>query len=550
MDIQKNKLLKNKLMIEDINPFHSPRRWRNTIINAVNIPTTLRFTRRGFICALVTSRCHLGCTNCMFASNMAEKRSETNTMTLDRVNALLKFVKDSNTGYFLVSGGGEGFLELPLMYKLIEGSSADITWMVTSGFWAHNKEKTKRILSECRAAHERGISNNPDREIVIRLSVDQHHVGRIGLPQDPLSYVRQIIGVFEQEHSRASGFSLMLHSLDGEQDLINILAKQLGGSVHLVDEKMHSDIKVTEQSMQIRLPSGFLIPVTFAKLLLSDMAADLRDEALLAQRIRIWETDAYINERDLTGLQLHEDGYGHDMLVIYDGRVAGGWQCEMPDVPISIDEHDYGQVMQRTLSDPGVLATLEKGQRYRFAVIGEINFRACTRAKAVNIRDYTSPVLLEEDRVKLYYTIRAIQDFRSEGRLETISDSIGPACLQIIEATREQLLTWYRQSNYDIIMQYRQQHSGFLAFEGALIQFSEDKNVEKLLNITLEASKHNLKVVDQWRLLLLRIKHNWYEVISWEKEILSIIDQAIACIDANILKGKRPYEGLSMQSLR
>ena len=132
----------------------------------------------------------------MFASNMAEKRSETNTMTPDRVNALLKFVKDSNTGYFLVSGGGEGFLELPLMYRLIQGSSADITWMVTSGFWAHNEEKTKRILSECRAAHERGVSNNPDKEIDIRLSVDKHHVGRIGLPQDLLSYVRQIIGVF------------------------------------------------------------------------------------------------------------------------------------------------------------------------------------------------------------------------------------------------------------------------------------------------------------------------------------------------------------------
>lgn len=62
----------------------------------------------------------------------------------------------------------------------------------------------------------------------------------------------------------------------------------------------------------------------------------------------------------------------------------------MPDIPINIDEHDYVQVMQLTLSDPGVLATLEKGQRYRFGIIEEVNSRACTRAKAVNIRDYTS----------------------------------------------------------------------------------------------------------------------------------------------------------------
>lgn len=74
----------------------------------------------------------------MFASNMDEGRTVTNTMTHSRVEALLKLVEQSNTGYLLVSGGGEGFLELPLMYRIIEGSKADITWMVTSGFWGRN----------------------------------------------------------------------------------------------------------------------------------------------------------------------------------------------------------------------------------------------------------------------------------------------------------------------------------------------------------------------------------------------------------------------------
>ncbi len=486
----------------------------------------------------------------MFASNMAESRSVTNTMTPARADALLQFVKDSNAGYLLVSGGGEGFLELSLMYQIIEGSTADVTWMVTSGFWANSPANTRRILSKCLAAHKRGISNNPDREVVIRLSVDKHHLERIGSPQDPFGYVRQIIKIFEQEYANAPGFSLMLHSLDGEQELVGALVKELGGSVHLVNEKMHSNIKITEQSLQVRLPSGFVVPVTFAKLLLSDMAADLRDEELLARRVRIWEADAYINEHDRTGLQLHDHGYGHDMLVIYDGRVAGGWQCEMPDIPINIDEHDYVQVMQLTLSDPGVLATLEKGQRYRFGIIEEVNSRACTRAKAVNIRDYTSPILLEEDRVKLYYTIRAIQDFRNEGRLKTNPDSIRPAVLQILEATRAQLHAWYQQSNYDIIEQYRQQHCGFLAFEAGLIQFAESKDVKRLVNIALEASNHNLRTVDQWRLLLLRIKHDWYEITSWPKELIAVLSEALVGMETHILKGKRPYEGLSMQGLR
>lgn len=546
----KKKRLNNEEVIEYQNPFNSPREWRRRIVDTVNISNKLRFTQRGFICALVTSRCHVGCLHCMFASSMAEKRSTTNTMTPSRVDSLLKLVKDSNTGYLLVSGGGEGFLELSLMYKIIEGSTADVTWMVTSGFWANSEANTKRILYNCHEAYERGISNNPDREIVIRISVDQHHIERIGSRQDPLAHIRRIIRVFEQEHADNPGFSLMLHSLDGEQELIEKLVNQLGGSIQVINEKMHSNIKVTEKSVQVHLPSGFVFPVTFAKLLLSDMAADLRDKELLNQRIKIWEQDAYINENDSTGLQLHDDGYGHDMLVIYDGRVAGGWQCEMPDVPISIDEHDYAQVMQRTLSDPGVLATIEKGQRYRFSIIEEIDSKACVRAKAVNIRDYTSPVLLEEDRIKLYYTIRAIQDFRSEGRLDTATNSIEPESLRIIEATPAQLLIWYKQSNHDITTQYRQQHRGFSIFEAALAQFSQDKNIENLLDITLKASRHNLKTVDQWRLLLLRINHDWYEKISWSKGIIAALSEAIACIDDHILKGNHPYEGLSMQSLR
>ncbi|AHY57452.1 hypothetical protein DX03_01855 [Stenotrophomonas rhizophila] len=481
---------------------------------------------------------------------MDERRSSTNTMTLDRVNRLLQLVKDSNTGYFLVSGGGEGFLELSLMYRIIEGSSADVTWMVTSGFWATTESNTERVLSNCRAAHTGGNSNNPDRSIVIRLSVDQHHIDRIGSPDDPLAYVRRIIKSFDAAHPDESGFSLMLHCLDGEQELVDILAKQLGGSLHETEEKMHSKIKVTERSMQLLLPSGLELPVTFAKLLLSDMAADLRNEDLSTKRVKIWERDAYINEGDRTGLQLHDHGYGHDMLVIYDGRVAGGWQCEMPDVEINIDEHNYAEVMKRTLSDPGVLATIEKGLRYRFEVIEEVSVKACERAKAVNIRDYTSPVLLEEDRVKLYYTIRAIQDFRKDGRMEACAESVDSEVVTIINATRTQLLTWYGESTHDILEQYRQQHCGFSEFEKGLIAFSHEKNALKFVEATLDASKNSTRTVDQWRLLLLRVKHDWYDISSWKTETLSALDEATAIIDTHILKGKRPYEGLSMQSLR
>lgn len=531
------------------NPFLSPREWRHRVINEIHIPSTLRFTRRGFICALVTSRCHVGCQHCMFASNMDEVRTVANTMTDSRVEALLRLVEQSNTGYFLVSGGGDGFLELPLMYKIIEGSKADVTWMVTSGFWGRHERGAQRVLAKCLEAHRRGLIEHSRREIVIRISVDQYHLDRLGSKGDALDYVRQIIRVFERDCAGAPGFSLMLHAIEGEEALIDELAHQLGGSLQTSEERVDYAIKVTEHSMNLLLPSGFIVRVTFAKLLLSDMAADLQNEEVLARRVRIWEADAYVNEHDRTGLQLHEDGYGNDMLVIYDGRVAGGWQCEMPDIRINIDEHDYAEVMRRTLCDPGVLATLEKGHRYRFETISEVNTKACTRAKAINIRDYTSLVLLEEDIVKLYYTIRAVQDYISEGRLDISKETLTPIIQQIITSPRDQLRLWYRQSGFDIVKQYRDYQPGFKKFEAALLRYATYTDEQQLAMDILDASHHNLRQIDQWRLLLLRIQRKWYDITTWPEVVITTFTEVIRVIDEQILRGKRPFEGLSMQSL-
>lgn len=532
------------------NPFSSPMEWRKRILDEIRISSKLKFTHRGFICALVTSRCHIGCEHCMFASNMDEGRTSTNTMTHERVDALLKLTKQSNTGYLLVSGGGEGFLELPLMYRIIRESSADVTWMVTSGFWGFGEQSARRVLAKCLDAHRHATADHPHRKIIIRVSLDQHHIDRIGRHDDGLHYIRTIIRVFEQDCAGVDGFSLMFHAIEGEEPIIEELARQLGGSLHDFADEIHSKIKATQRSMRLQFPSGLLIPVSFAKLLLSDMAADLRDEAMTARRIKIWETDAYINEQDRTGLQLHDAGYGNDMLVIYDGRIAGGWQCEMPDISINIDEHDYAEVMKLTLSDPAALATMENGHRYRFRIIEEVNPKACIRAKAINIRDYTSPILLEEDRVKLYYTIRAVQDFRFDGRLIDGHEICSPLVWRIIDASVDQLREWYEQSGYDVIKQYRDRHPGFDKLEAALLKHLEDADDQKLANTIINASRRDFRRIDQWRLLLLRIRRNWYDISTWPEGLIGTLDEAIGVIDERILKGKRPFEGLSMQSLR
>lgn len=531
------------------NPFEDPRAWRKRINNAVDIAPTVSFTRRGFICALITSRCHIGCEHCMFASNMSEGRSHINTMTPGRVQKLLKLVEDSNTGSLLVSGGGEGFLELKLMYQIIEGSTADVTWIVSSGFWANTMKNAHRIINNCYSAHVRGNDRNPDRETIIRISLDKHHVDRIGNVKDPFGYIRRIIEIFERDYANSPRFSLLLHSLKGEEVLVRSLAGELGALIKDNFNIKYSDAKITDSAMLIRLPSGFEFPVTFAKQLLSDIAVDLSNKELLAKRVNIWETDAYVNEQDLTGLQVHDDGYGNDMLVVYDGRVAGGWQCEMPDVRINVDDHDYSEIMRRTITDPGVLATLEKGQRYRFRVLEEANPKACIRAKAVNIRDYTSPTLLEEDRDKLYYTIRAIQDYRKEGRLKYNKAALTPDIHNIISATPAKLRDWYDESRHDIVVQFRESNDGFCAFELALHDFSINGNYELFMSRVLEAGNYDKRRIGQWNLLLRRVHHKWYNIKSWDSKILSMLKIIVLLLEKNVLNGVNPFEGLSWKSM-
>ncbi|WP_288391631.1 radical SAM protein, partial [uncultured Acinetobacter sp.] len=123
-----------------LNPFDTPLILRKRILETVNVLPNFTLNGSGFICALITSRCPVGCTHCMFAANMLEPENSFNTFTEERIDKLISLVKDSNTNYLLISGGGEPFLYPNLMYRLAEKTSANLTWFVTSGFWAKNRD--------------------------------------------------------------------------------------------------------------------------------------------------------------------------------------------------------------------------------------------------------------------------------------------------------------------------------------------------------------------------------------------------------------------------
>ena len=533
---------------DSTNPFDHSGILRQEIISSIKLTPQIRYNGKGFICALITSRCPVGCEDCMFFSNMAESKNSYNTMTSQRISNLMKLVQDSNTGYLLVGGGGEGFLEPSLMYRIIEETKADVTWMVTSAFWAKDKDAAGKVLQSMHDAFLRGKHKEYGRKIVCRVSFDKFHVSALALPkQNPLQYIVNIIKLFEEHYSHEVGFVLMLHGLQGEETLVDRLCKEINGEKVVRDLPSDGDVKVTESAITIKLKSGYAFEVTSAKLLLSDLAPDLRNKAELKRKITIWEQDAFCNERGNPAVNYNPDGtIGTDMLVAYDGRIAGGWQSEMPDVPINVDLDDFTSIMKKTLSDPGVLGTIENGLVYRFNIIDEVCPKAVLRAKAVNVRDYTSPILLEEDKIKLYYSIRALQDFIAHSGVNKEEMTRWSAELKsLVSLKKNELQTLYHDSKYDIVQQFIEQEEYFAEFVPVVKQYTQKHDPQAFLDFFRSRPSISKRTIDKWRLLLKRIVNCWYDIYSFNKLELKAIEEVERILDDKVLGGTRIYEGLT-----
>ena len=528
------------------NPLIYPREIRKMILKHVKVTPKIQFNGKGFICALINSRCHIGCSHCMFASNMDEKKNDKNTMTPKRIDKLMKLVKDSNTGYLLISGGGEGFLEPSLMYQIVEKTSADLTWMVTSGFWGKDESKAIKILNNLYKAYLDGSRYNEKRRICIRISFDSYHIDKLSKSNsNPLDYIINIIRIFESTYSHQNDFFLQLHSIEGEDKLVEQLQEKLLGIKIKTISSIHKNEKSTESAISLRLPSGYIFDITFAKLLLSDTTVDLNNKNLLEKRIKLWERDTFINEKNLPSCKINKNGLiGTNMLVLYNGRVAGAWQSEMPDISINLDTDDYIKIMDKTLFDVGVLATIEKGSLYRFNIINEVSNKASIRAKAVNIRDFTSPILFEEDSIKTYYSIRVIQDFLDTKQVDKKDIENYPIELKkLINMNKEELQYLYHKSNYDIIKQFEETEKGFSVFLEEIRIFLTTKDSKQFIS-NLEKLESSLYIFDKWRILLKRISLQWYVVTSLRTKELDILEEVEQLIDSKILKGRRIYDEL------
>jgi hypothetical protein len=536
------------------NPFTVPLLIRKMIRDHVRVKVDWQFTGKAFICALVNTKCPIGCTHCMFATIPDMEDDPWQRLDHRRVSKLLQFVEESNAGYFLVSSAGEAFLDLNEMYEIAKESRADFTWMATSGFWAQRKDNAVSILDNLYTAFCKRQKERSYRRLFLRISLDSFHVEKLARSDsERIEYLMNIVSLFDQHYSTAQGFYLMLHALEGEEWLVKELADVLGAnlvstqhaelmnaSIHPVG--FHKSVKVTESAIAMQLPSGYCIEITFAKRLLSDLSAPLHD-LQFKRRLEIFDRDAFINEGGNPAIKYNNDGsFGPNILVSFNGNVSI-WQSEMPDVDLNIDHYNFEEIMATMLSDPGVLATIENGLQYRFDVVGEVNPKAVLQSKAVNIRDYTSRVLLEEDRTKLYYTLRVLREYVERGRIDDEQRREWPSMLNsIVELEISDLQELYHTSGYDIIKQMIDKENGNFRVFINLLNMTSTQNIRITVNEALKQGLiSNRGLLERCHTLFRRIARGWYDLDSISDTVREGADEIAAEFGDYVEKKWRGY---------
>ena len=73
----------------------------------------------------------------------------------------------------------------------------------------------------------------------------------------------------------------------------------------------------------------------------------------------------------------------------------------------------------------------------------------------MNLRDYAGAFLMEEEKTKLYYAVRAIKDYLEDGVLSEDDISFLPGnLLSVIHSSVDEITALYKASDFDIISQY------------------------------------------------------------------------------------------------
>lgn len=412
------------------------------------------FRGLSMMCVWLTKLCPLQCSKCFFRSNMDHDGmiEEEYNFTDYGLSKLIKFINESNSGYLMLSGGGDPMVCVNQVVRIIRETKTKRIVIVTSGFFASTKESANRYIGKLYQAYKGRPSNEPC-EVVLRLSVDSYHEKQLRGNK----HYKNIIETFHETYSDINGFSLMIHTMRSDSSITE-LAKQVGGQL-IYGAEGESDnssvIKIVPQKGNICI-KGYNIPIGISKLFLSDLMIDLTSPCsnTVIDAVQVMTNDMENSEQDNPGYIQNAYGpKGLDFWVDYNGNVTIWFNQDWYHL-FNLYTDNYETVVHDTFSNPMTALFLRKGYAYRNHIVEEVNPLALKRAQAINLRDYFAAFLLEEDKTKLYYGIRVLQSFLAEFLItEKDLDVLSPELKAAVLISVPELKAMYDASDYDILMQ-------------------------------------------------------------------------------------------------
>ena len=434
------------------NVFEDPKGYIDEISKKVRISLEKKkkFSGKTMAFLFLTKFCEVECAHCFFRSrkNINNNHSIEYELTEEGLNKVIEFLNQSNNGYLSVLGGGEPFSRFDYILELIKRVKTDRMILVTSGNWALDIENVKEKILQMKEALK---SRETPLDLVLRVSIDKWHSLKIGN-----QCIINVLKVMENEN--LSNFHIEAHTLI-DDDTLDEALKTYCSYEKIGYEKYVSDnnklMKIGYARYTIKLESGFKFEVGVARKFESNLKVDLNLNPRLDEIIGYFEDDIEKNCYGNPSLVHNVSEEGLDFLISYNGNITT-WANDQPYDLNNLYIHNYNEVIERTLDNIISYSFIDKGFKYREKIINEVNSKAVIKAKAVNIRDYYSNLLFEENATVLYYAIRVMQDYLKEGILSCSDlNSISNELKNMINKSKLELIEAYNNSNYTIIEQYK-----------------------------------------------------------------------------------------------
>lgn len=433
-----------------LNPFNNPSRIRELILKnkLLSFPKK-NLSGKALACIFLTRFCSTGCNFCFYKSAPAwRKRNIEDQFSDEGLNKFIQFTRSANLGYLLVSGGGEPLNQRKHILQLVGEVTTNRIVLVTSANWAKNYTAAKSYIDDIYQAFK---SRSTPTTLVLRVSVSVDHTKNIGL--DP---VINVINIFKNEYKHEANFILQIKTFDNDPTFTKVLETFPG---HVIAEK---EILCSDNTTLVKkIPTKFLITIDgysfvmgISKIFNSGLRPNLNDKSLLLQGIEVFNEDI-INSEDNKPATVFNFGEadGLNWSIDYNGNICT-WQNQVRDNYMNLYEDDYVAIMNATLEDPITYSYIDKGSLYRDRIVSEVDPLAVLRTKAIGLRDTSGTIMFEEERTRLYYAIRVLQDYIEDGMISQQDFMLWPEELkQIVSCSPERLKELYFASDYSMLSQ-------------------------------------------------------------------------------------------------